>query len=393
MATLPSMGLETGVISGDRGTWGGKINSNMTKIDAHTHVSGQGEQVPVAGILIDDDLSFNNTFGCTDLHAITFASIVALSDNEYNKSLFVSNGTGGLINGELYWRNTSGNHVQLTSGNSLNVSAFVGGIGGDYSAVGALLDYDDSTKTYRLRQQVGSSVRQFARMSAGGVNLFEFKAHPAASPPTQFVRLSSPASLASSYTVTFPAALPASTQLVQVDNAGQVSFSNTVAQAITASAGVTVGANQNVTVSGTGRYKHGTETISVHGSAFQPITSSTAVDYSSNGCMFTGGTGVIANVTIPQGRRITAARFYIRDNATGPSVIQCDLSRMTTTGTLVGNISAGSSGAGADQTITVTPTGSNGNANALTAHQIKVFYNSGSAQCRVYLVEIDWDIL
>lgn len=233
MAILPSMGLETAAISGDRGTWGGKVNSNMTKIDAHTHVSGQGEQVPVAGMLIDDDLSFNNTFGCTDLHAITFASIVALSDNEYNKSLFVSNGTGGLINGELYWRNTSGNHVQLTSGNSLNVSAFVGGIGGDYSSVSALLDYDDSTKTYRLRQQVGSSVRQFARTSTGGVRLFEFKASPSAGVPTQSVLLSSPAALASSYTVTFPTALPASTSVLMIDSGGQLSSSSALSGTLT----------------------------------------------------------------------------------------------------------------------------------------------------------------
>lgn len=174
---------------------------------------------------------------------------------------------------------------------------------------------------------------------------------------------------------------------------GATTLTGGIANNVSLAAGATAASGQDIKVQGTGRHKHGTDTRAVHGSAFQPITSSTTIDRTSNGCKFTGGTGVIAPVFIAQGRRITAARFFIHDNATGPSVLQCDLSRMDTTGALTGNISAGSSGSGADQTITVTPSSSNGNLNASTAHQLKVFYFSGSAQCTVYLVELDFDFL
>lgn len=219
MAILPSMTLEQPTVGASRGQWGGILNANLAKIDGHTHVAGQGEPVPVAGIEIDADLSFGSLYGPKDLHAITFASIVALSSNTYNKSLFVSDGTGGLSANELYWRNSTGNHVKLTSGTSLNVAAFVGGITGDYTSVGAAEAFDNADKDYTFKDGAG----KWAGLRAGTLAL-----SPKGGTSTFRVTLQPPAGLAASYAVTWPAAVPASTSLVQMSSAGVLTASDTL---------------------------------------------------------------------------------------------------------------------------------------------------------------------
>jgi hypothetical protein len=87
--------------------------------------------------------------------------------------------------------------------------------------------FDDASDAYWFQQQLGSSVRQYARMRCGDIDLYEYKAQPAAGVPTFRVRLASPTALAANYVLTFPGALPASTLAVQVDNTGALSFSNT----------------------------------------------------------------------------------------------------------------------------------------------------------------------
>lgn len=162
----------------------------------------------------------------------------------------------------------------------------------------------------------------------------------------------------------------------------------------TFAAGAAAAAGQHFKVAGTGRYKHDIETLQIHGSAFRPLTNNTGVDYSINGCMFNGvstGIGVVAPLPLLQGRRIAAVRFYIRDNPAGPSVLQCQVSRIDSTGNSSGDVSAGSAGNGTDQTITVTPSATRGTVLPQTAHHLKVFFASGNAQSRIYLAEVDFD--
>lgn len=251
MTTLPNFALPLPTRGRPgAGQWADKIDAWLRKIDEHTHEPGFGVAIPTGGINLDADLTFSSTFAPIDLHRIQFARVDTLASGAQNLSLFVDTNDD-----ELYFRNTSGNHIQITDGNVLNVAAFIGGIGGDYTAVGALLDYDDATLTYRLRQELGASVRQYARIAAGSIDLFEHKVHPATPPPTFRVRLSSPAALAAPYEVTFPAAVPAATSIVQMSSAGVLTASNTVVNS------VTLAADKSVTVSGTGDFKHGSMTL------------------------------------------------------------------------------------------------------------------------------------
>lgn len=204
MTTTPNMLIDKPVLGGDAGTWDDKINAAIDTIDAHDHSIGRGTTVKTAGISINADLTFSSLYAPINLHRITFASIVALTGN--NKSLFVNT-----ADNELYWRSNAGTNVKLTSGAALNVAAFTGGIGGDYTAVGAALNFDDAGDRYTLKQQSNL----WARMASGDVRLFE-----TGTTDSVFVGLAAPAALAGSYTITMPLAAPAATRPVQMSSAG-----------------------------------------------------------------------------------------------------------------------------------------------------------------------------
>jgi hypothetical protein len=241
MTTLPNMSLNLPVRgSAGAGAWGDTIDADLSLIDAHDHSSGKGVLVPTAGIGINADLSFSSLYATTNMHRVQFSAIAgaALTAGQ-RKSLFVSDGTGGLTANELYFLNSVGTAIKFTAGNSLNVAGFVGGIGGDYTSVSALLSYDDATKSYWHQQQ--GSPRPWATIRTGSVDIYE----PLASIVAR-VRLASPAALAASYALTFPGALPAGNGPMVVDSTGAISYAETrmhsCAFAVPA-AGVTQGAN------------------------------------------------------------------------------------------------------------------------------------------------------
>src|SRR5262245_41806967 len=221
---------------GSADIWGSMVNSAFDLIDAHDHTAGKGVKVPSAGLKINADVSWSfsgTNYAITDMKILDFTPVTAASISAYSSALFANSSDSN----NLYFRNSGGTNVQITSGSTLNIS-IAGAIGGDYQSVGALLDFDDASDTYRLRQQVGAAVRQFAKASMADLNLFEYKAQPAAGVPANSVTLKSPAALAGSYSLTMLAALPGATNLLQCSSAGILTASNTVGNAITCSSTV-----------------------------------------------------------------------------------------------------------------------------------------------------------
>jgi hypothetical protein len=211
--------------AGSVDVWGGLLNSIFGLIDAHDHTTGKGVKVPSAGLNINADVSWSSggsNYSITDMKAVDFAPQATTAVTALASALFVNSSDAN----NLYFRNQSGTNVKLTDGSTLNVS-IVGGIGGDYSSVSALLDYDDATDTYRLRQETSAAVRQYAKVAHADLKLFEYKAAGNAVVPPNAVTMKSPAGLAASYSVTLPAAVPASTLAVQMSSAGALSTSNT----------------------------------------------------------------------------------------------------------------------------------------------------------------------
>lgn len=210
MPTLPNMSLITPTLGGDSGAWDDKINAALALIDAHDHKSGKGLAINTSAITIDADLSVAG-YSLTSLGKIAFSAITAPVSG--SKNLFVNSSDN-----ELYWRTDSGTNVQLTDGASIN-TALVGGIVGDYSSVGAEVAYDDANDRYTFKQQSGT----WARLASGPVRIYEFNTSESV-----YVEHAVAAALAASYTVTWPAALPAGASIIQISSAGVVSFSNTL---------------------------------------------------------------------------------------------------------------------------------------------------------------------
>lgn len=206
--------------------WGTVLNTLLGLVENHDHSSGKGVQIPSSALAIDADVSWA-THAITSMLAIEFSEVATSSVTSYVDALFVN-----AADHNLYFRNQGGTNVQVTSGNTLNVS-IVGGIGGDYSTVGALFSYDDSTRRY-LAQQEGSP-RPWAGLATGDIDLYQKAASIA-----NKVTIKSPSALAASYAVTMPAALPSAQALLQMDASGNLSASNTLAS------------NQNLALTGSG---------------------------------------------------------------------------------------------------------------------------------------------
>lgn len=202
------MGMTEPTPNASANVWGSLINSCLDTIDSHDHTVGKGVKVPVSGLNLNADVSLSGLWAITAARGFDMTPVAASSVATLSSAIFTNS-----ADNNLYFRNSSGTNVQLTAGNTLNISV-AGAIGGDYGSVGALLDFIDANDTYHFYQQVGGGVRQYGRVAHADVDLFEYKANPSVGVPTNRVRLSSPAALAASYTLTWMAALPGTTNAV-----------------------------------------------------------------------------------------------------------------------------------------------------------------------------------
>ena len=107
--TLPTVGVTPDP------DWASNLNTAIERIDEHDHTTGNGKQVPTAGIDLDADLSFNSV-NATDLRSAKLNNNVSTLPNTDVRCVYA---TGG----NLYYNNNSGTAVQLTNGANLNVGA------------------------------------------------------------------------------------------------------------------------------------------------------------------------------------------------------------------------------------------------------------------------------
>jgi hypothetical protein len=145
MAT-PNMVITKPTVSSTAGpTWAENLNTALDVIDAHDHSSGKGTQVTPAGININADVEFNDN-KATEVKGVSFQTQGSQLTGAANlRTLYV-------YNGELYYRDASGNQVQLTSGGVIR-----GIIEGDFAGPGidASISYADATKTFTFYSDSG----------------------------------------------------------------------------------------------------------------------------------------------------------------------------------------------------------------------------------------------
>jgi hypothetical protein len=126
--------------------WSVDLNTALTTVDSHDHTSGSGQKVPTGGLNINADLNFNDN-GLNSLNEATFKANT--TDTATNLTIWVKNG-------DLYYKDSGGNAIQMTSGGAVNVGS-VGGIGGDYSTTSATLFYTDASLTYFFQDSTSAA--------------------------------------------------------------------------------------------------------------------------------------------------------------------------------------------------------------------------------------------
>lgn len=113
MATTPEMNLVLPTVSVTLGpAWATQINEAFERIDEHDHSSGSGVQVKSAGLDINAnlDIQSNKLFNLFSSQYIS--NVTPLTGASNAQSVSVSGGN-------LYYTNSSGVAVQLTSGGSI----------------------------------------------------------------------------------------------------------------------------------------------------------------------------------------------------------------------------------------------------------------------------------
>ena len=211
--TTPNMNLIEPVIATDTGlTWENSINANSTIIDQHNHTSGNGVQIPPAGLNINTALTFNNQ-QATNLNAAVFyqqsSSISTLN------ALFVK------TDGNLYYNDGVGDtSIKITSGGSVNAttSGIASGSASASFSSGVLV--------------VNSNTNTPGNISCGSILLGNVVAG------SKFLTLAPPASMAASYTLNLPN-IPGILSFLTLDTSGNIATASNVSPTQIAAASIT----------------------------------------------------------------------------------------------------------------------------------------------------------
>lgn len=312
-STIPTVSVTAGP------TYATQINAAISELRATVDA-----KVTPAGMDINANLSFlsGGTYSAAiDLGRVNFqnrASTIAAASNPV--ALFAANG-------ELYYNDNSSRQIQVTNAGALNLSATGGITGSGYGSAGVEVNWNTANTEYRFKS--GSGADDFAHIKANDLLLNDGSGN--------FIRFASPA-IASDYTVTWPTAVPASTLPVLMASDGTLSASGTLANLvtfttsgngtvggtltstglITATAGVTAAANQHVTVSGTGRFKHGSMERIIPGPA--AISADWTISYAVNATgaswLYGSGGAILFPLDFAIGTRITQIDVFARFDGT-----------------------------------------------------------------------------
>lgn len=109
----PNMNLSLPIVSVTVGPdWANDINTALETVDSHDHSSGKGVKITPAGLDINTTLDIQNQI-LYNFQAVRFqAQPAALTGASFANALHS-------VNGNLYFTNSAGTAVQLTSGGSI----------------------------------------------------------------------------------------------------------------------------------------------------------------------------------------------------------------------------------------------------------------------------------
>ncbi len=199
----PNMSLPVPTVSEAPGpTWAQLIDQCLSILDGHTHGPGQGVPISPSALLINADLPFN-TNNATSLRTVRFSELNADPANPadidclYDKS------------GDLYFIDGAGNKIRITQSGS--VAGAAGTITGLPSGT-ASASFAAGTFTFQ------SATSTPAAMNVGPVSIGLNSAN------SKQVTIAPEGGIAANYNLILPAALPAATNYLTLDNAGGMSY-------------------------------------------------------------------------------------------------------------------------------------------------------------------------
>lgn len=199
----PNMDLPIPVVGQEPGpTYATDINNCLTLVDQHNHEPGSGVQITPDGMNINSSLDFQSNLGTNiaGLGLVVQASSPGLSMIHQQGS-------------DLYFTDAVGNDVRITQSGA--VAGTPGSISNLTSPASAAYVSSNATFVWEsgvniaANMDMGSAVLRNLTLSSFGLTL---------SPPT----------LANDYTITLPT-LPASTSIVEIDNSGTMTATQTLA--------------------------------------------------------------------------------------------------------------------------------------------------------------------
>jgi hypothetical protein len=173
------------------------LTGALGTIDSHNHLPGFGAPIPTGAISINANLPFGG-YAATNLAYVSFNNAAQAGNN-----LIYFSG------GNLYINNGTGTGVQITNGSSVvGAAGNIGGMSGTTSVT-----YNGGTSTFVFLAATGV---------AGLIDAGAIWVRPNNS-VVNGVQLLASSSMATSYTLTLPTALPANTGLLQMSSTGAVS--------------------------------------------------------------------------------------------------------------------------------------------------------------------------
>lgn len=202
MSTTPNLGMllpDVGVTLSP--TWASEIVGAFNVVDAHDHSSGGGVRIPTAGLNINADLDISgyNVFG---VRTVRLDTQTIDPVNATDRAIVYN------LGGDLYYKNTAGAAVQITTGSTLaGTSGSISGLASPASA-----SFSSATFTFQ------SASLTPAFMAVGPLIIGRNTAS------SKTVTLTPDAAQPTNYSLTFPPSLPASTNYATLSSSGAISF-------------------------------------------------------------------------------------------------------------------------------------------------------------------------
>ncbi len=346
----PNMGFEYPVIGGSLDTWGNLLTAALEAISAHDHQPGSGVPIKSASIRWDGDITaaYNgDPWALLGARALGLEPVSNATVSGDSNVFYVDSDRGN----ELFFKDNANNAVRITNGGQLDIS-LLGGIGGDYSTVGASVSYSDADKAYSFRQLAGLG-QPWAYLRSGPIDLYQ----PSTAGITARVRLQSPNALAASYAVTFPGALPSSAGLMALDSSGNITARRTWV-------------------------------MNVGAAAFQPITgtgtaTTSGVDWT---LQVPPNDMIVAPIVLPVGARIQSIVWHLNHNGAG-GTMAFDVRKWTpTTESSVSSVTDASGGA-----AYITKAHNSINYTIASGYQVLLRVAGGAANNKFAMAEVTFD--